>query len=102
MSVAGDLITLDPDAVNDPRGFDWTNWLAEIDPAEIISNSSWSVSGPDAAVTLSGSSIVTGQKQTQVRLSGGTAGRKYRLTNHITTSSGVEEDQSSPVLVQNK
>ena len=96
----GDLLVIDPEAVNDPMGMDWTAWLAEIAPTELIVNSTWSYTGPDAAITLSSSSIVTGSKQTQVKRTGGTLGAKYVLTNHVTSTSGSQDDRSIELLVQ--
>jgi len=97
----GDLIVIDPQAVNDPMGMDWTAWLAEIGPTELLINSVWTYSGPDAAITLSSSSIVTGSKQTQVKRTGGTLGAQYVLTNHVTSTSGSQDERSVSLLVQN-
>ena len=93
----GCLKQKDPDSI-EPRGFDWTDWLAEIGASETISSSSWVVS-PTGSITLSSSSIVTGAKKTQVKLTGGTVGTKYTLTNSIVTSSGYHDDRSFFVLV---
>ena len=98
---AGDLIVKDPQSV-EPFGFDWTAWLAEVDDAETIATSTYVVTGPDGVLTTSSPSIVTGSLKTQVKILGGTAGRRYTLTNHIVTSSGCADDRSCYVLVQNR
>jgi len=90
----------DKDAENWPKGIDWTTWLARIDASELISDSSWAVTGPDSDLTTASDSIVTGSKKTQVRLTGGTPGAVYTVTNTITTSSGVVEDGSLQILIE--
>jgi hypothetical protein len=98
----GNLLRKDPDASAWPQGVDWTDYLANIDPGEILSSSSWAVSGPDALLTTASASIVAGSRKTQVRLSGGTLGAQYTLTNSIVTSGGTHDDQSIPILIENK
>jgi hypothetical protein len=99
MAYTGSLIVKDPQATM-PKGIDWTAYLAQIDAAETISTSTWAITGADSVLTASSPSIVTGSKKTQVRLSAGTEGLKYTVTNHITTSSGVIDDRSFIVLVE--
>jgi len=94
------LVVKDPQASAWPRGIDWTAYLANIDAAETISTSSWAVTGNDSTLTTASPSIVTGNKKTQVRLSGGTVGVVYTVTNSVITSSGVHDDQSFTVLIQ--
>ncbi len=55
--------------------------------------------GDASPITLSGAAITGAGLFTQVTLSGGTVGRRYTLTNHITTSSAVVDDRSFQVLV---
>jgi len=97
----GDLIQKDPSSI-EPQGFDWTTYLAELGALVIISASTWTVStivGDAAPMTLSGDAIVTGSLKTQVTLTAGSVGYKYTVTNHITTSSGVQDERSFKVLV---
>lgn len=89
----------DPDAVNWPKGIDWTKYLARIDADELLTASTWSIDGPDDDLEVVTDSIVTGNLKTQVRLSGGTDGKEYTVTNHITTTSGVEDDRSFTIVV---
>jgi hypothetical protein len=97
----GDLLVHDPNAI-EPQGFDWTDWLAELGASVVISDSDWTVStivGDAAPLTLSGATIVTGDRLTHITLTAGTPGLRYTVTNHITTSTGVEDDRSFKVLV---
>lgn len=98
----GSLIVKDPNASAWPRGIDWTNYLANIDAAETISTSTWAVTGTDALLTAASGSIVTGSKKTQIRLSAGTRGVRYTVTNSIITSSGVHDDQSFDVFIEDQ
>ncbi len=98
----GDLITKDPQASAWPRGIDWTAYLANIDAAETVATSAWAVTGPDSTLTTASGSIVNGSKKTQIKLSAGTLGAKYTVTNSIVTSSGVHDDRSFDVLIQNE
>ena len=100
MAQVGGLALKDPSAANWPRGIDWTDYLAEIGASETISSSTWTIS--PSGLTEASSSIVTGSKKTQIRLSSGTAGVRYTVTNTITTSSGVVDERSFYVLVQDR
>jgi hypothetical protein len=102
MAYTGSLVIADPQAANWPKGIDWTAYLAYIDAAETIVTSTWTVSGADDDLTVDVDSIVVGALKTQLRLSGGTVGLRYVVTNHITTSSGVEDDRSFTVLIQER
>lgn len=98
----GDVILKDPQSV-EPQGFDWTAYLEELNsgsPAETIETSTWTVSA--SSLTLSNASIVTGGLKTQVMLTGGRVGQRYTVTNHIVTSSGVHDDRSFVVDVQQR
>ena len=99
----GDLIVKDPNSV-EPQGIDWTDFLAELGSTVVISTSTWSVTGPDALLTLGNDSILTGSLKTKVFLTAGTLGGRYTLTNRIVTNSSptVTEDASFKVLIQQK
>lgn len=96
----GLTFTKDPDS-NEPRGLDWTQYLAAIGANEIIASSSWTVA-PTGGLTLDSGSIVTGSKKTQVRYAAGTAGETYTVTNHIETNSGVIDERSFLVRVRER
>ena len=85
----------DPDATT-PRGFDWTDWLAEIGSTETISSSSWA--STPSGLTLTSGSIVTGSLKTQIKIAGGTLGVEYIVTNSVITSSGYHDDRSFRLL----
>lgn len=96
------LIVKDPDSV-EPRGFDWTDWLAELGSGVTITASTFTLTGgPDAVLTLSNPSIVTGGFKTQVQLNAGTVGGRYTVTNHITTSTSMQDDRSFVVYVSQR
>ncbi len=110
----------DPSSI-EPQGWDYTTWLAtKCGPNVYISNSLWSVSvgtwdpalgaapGTDPSpLTLSGDEISEDGRKTQVNLSGGyapagrpgTKGYRYWVTNHFTTSNGVQDERSFEVLM---
>ena len=72
----------------EPRGFDWTNWLASLSTTETVSSSTWAVRGPDQALTLSSPSIVAGAVKTQVVLTGGSLEAVYELENTVVSTPG--------------
>lgn len=97
----GDLIQHDPSAI-EPEGFDWTEYLEELGDTVTVSSSTWTVStivDDTSPLTLTSPSIVNGNLKTQVTLSLGTVGSRYTVTNHITTSTAVQDDRSFKVLV---
>lgn len=98
--------THDPDAVR-TYGVYWGNNLAASDTLDAVT---WDVpagltklaEGTNAtAVTESGLTYAAGTLA-QVRLSGGTAGMDYRLTCHIVTTAGDEDDQTVTVACREK
>ena len=80
--------------------FDWDDWLTS---GAAIATSTYTVDGADAALTTDNGSIVSGGRQTQVRVLGGTAGITYTLTNHIVTNTSPteEDDRSVSFTVKN-
>lgn len=100
MRLPGHLIEKDPQSI-EPQGFDWTAYLAELDAAETVTTSTWSITPSEspASLTISGETIVQGGLRTKATLAGGTLGARYTVTNHIVTSSGVEDDRSFFVKV---
>jgi hypothetical protein len=81
--------TKDPNAVLDFT-IDWESWL----DGDTISASTWT---PEAGITVD--SDTDTDTTTTVWLSGGTAGQSYRVTNHITTAAGREEDRTLIIKV---
>lgn len=82
----------DPDAVLD-YSIDWSDWLG----SDTISTSTWEV---DSGITEDSNSNT--DTVTTIWLSGGTAGKKYELTNRITTTGGRTDDRTIIIVVRNK
>jgi hypothetical protein len=81
---------------------DWgTSHLAA---AAEISTSTFTIAGADAILTADNPSILTGNRSTQVRLSAGTTGRTYTVTNRIVTneSPAQTKDASFKVLIEER
>jgi hypothetical protein len=93
----------DPAAIA-PYGVDWTSYLAALGSTVTITTSTWTITGSDNTLTSANASIVTGGKQTQTFLSGGTLGVTYTVTNQIQTSSSppVTDERSFEVLIENQ
>lgn len=98
MANTGDLVIKDPDATEWAKGIDWTTYCTE--RSTTIASSTWAISGSDSDLTEDSSSIVTGNYKTQIKLSGGTAGVTYTVTNRITTAAGGVDDRSFYVLIE--
>lgn len=95
------LVTKDPNSIEVFR-WDWdTEHLA--DSVE-ISTSAWTITGPDSVLTKDQESIVTGNRKTQVRLTGGTEGETYTVTNRIVTNEtpAQTKDWSIKFVIQQK
>lgn len=75
----------DPDAVLDYLN-DWTDWLPD---GDTIVTSTWTA---ETGITIDSDTNTT--TAAVVWLSGGTAGTKYLVTNHIVTAQGREDDWS--------
>lgn len=82
----------DPDEIVN-FGIDWEDYLG----TDTISGSSWTV---PSGITQVGSSFTT--TQATIKLSGGTVGSIYRISNRITTSAGETVDQSIDIEVIEK
>lgn len=91
----GETLTKDPDAILTYQ-FDWASWLG----AALITTSTWEIDGPDAVLTKDQESIVSGSQQAQVRLTGGTAGKSYRLTNRIVTNETPAQTDDRSVTIR--
>lgn len=92
-------INKDPGAVL-PYTLDWADWLAEASlSGETIGNSTWEVTGSDAALVVDSSS--TDGTKAQVVLSGGTLGMTYTVTNKIvlTPTSAYKDERSFQVTI---
>jgi hypothetical protein len=103
MRTPGDLVQKDPDS-DEPYGFDWTAWLAELGAGVVIGTSIWTIAGDDAVLTQHGASILAGNLKTQVYVAAGTVGKRYTVSNRITTNSSppVTDERSFRCLVLNR
>ena len=82
----------DPQSVLD-YGFDWSDWL----DADTIDTSVWTA---DDGITIDSESETT--TTTTVWLSGGTAGKTYRLVNKVVTTAGRTEERTLNVTLMNR
>lgn len=82
--------TKDPSAVLDYK-IDWSEWLPENDR---IVSASFAVSDDDITVD----DVVFNDTSATVWLSGGVAGQRYTVTNHIVTEDGREDDRSLIII----
>ena len=80
----------DPDATLDYQ-FDWGPWLV----SDTIATSTWI---SDSGLTIVPASDSFTDTTTTVFVSGGAAGEKYTLKNHITTAGSRIDDRS--ILIQ--
>lgn len=91
----GDTILKDPDAILIYE-FNWATYLGEA----TIDTSTFLIDGPNELLTQSDDDEADGV--TQVTLTGGTVGKKYTLTNRITTSTGETDDRSIVVAIRER
>jgi len=85
--------------IHDPQaalvyGFDWADWLAENDS---LATSTWT---GDEGITI-GNDELDGT-ETRVLISGGTHKRDYRITNHVVSAQGMEDDRSIILKVRHR
>ena len=88
---------IDPQEILD-YGIDWSAFLAEQQPADSITSSSWDIlpAGP----VLSGDSVVGAVSR--VFVAGASSGRFYQLTNRITTGQGRTAERSISLRCENR
>ena len=91
------LMLKDPKAVLDYA----VDWGAEYLSGDVLTESSWTVSPAQAG----GVSIASNRFDlmvSTVQVSGGIAGRIYRLTNHVVTAEGREDSRSILLRVEKR
>lgn len=91
------LLLKDPDATLDYC----VDWGADYLSGDVIAESSWTVS----PVEVGGIEIVSDRSDLLVAIvevSGGIAGRLYRLTNHVVTAEGREDSRSIMMRVEKR
>lgn len=89
----GESVTKDPDA---SRVFTW-NWDADLASGASIDTSTWVITGPDSGLTSDNASKAS--RTTSVRLSGGTVGKTYTVTNRIVTDTSPAETEDASITV---
>lgn len=92
MVAPGEMLFKDPNAVL-VYVFDWTAWL---NGAQIAS-SSFTISGDDSALTKDAEQILSGNLKTSLRLSGGTLGERYTVTNRVVTNEATPQTDDRTV-----
>jgi hypothetical protein len=94
----GAYIQKDPQATLD-YSVDWSDWLVG---ADNISTSTWTIQTytGDAAPVVKSTDGTAGGVAT-IYVSGGTEGKIYRLTNRITTGSGLTDERYFRIVVKN-
>lgn len=91
-------VVKDPSADLD-YAIDWTYWLGATDT---IVESSWLLPS-NSGLVAHDDAILTGSQKTLVWLSGGTEQPSpVRVTNHIKTAEGREDDRSIYVIVRER
>lgn len=87
-------------AIKDPQAvldyiFDWSAWLA----GDTISTQTLTV---DTGITIDSSEIGGGNTTVTAWVSGGTAGKSYRVTSRVTTAGGRTDERSIVILVRDR
>lgn len=111
MRKPGSLVIKDSDS-DEPQGFDWTAWLAELGTGVVIQTSTWTISGGDTAADPVPATVLASHDETieaaglkaQAYFSGGTLGKKYTVTNRVVTNSTppVTDERSFQYLIQSR
>lgn len=90
------VVVKDPEDIRD-TGIDWNKKGFLTTRETTISASNWDV--PEGLVADGDSKTDT---TTVVRLSGGTVGERYTITNHVTLANGEEFDRSIRIDVKER
>jgi hypothetical protein len=93
----GGLLTKDPQAI-EVFTMDWD--AQHLAVGVTIQTSTWTITGPDAILTKDNETIVTGNRKTRLRLTGGTLHRKYTVTNRIVTNESPAQTKDRSFIVQ--
>ena len=96
---SGGLVTKDPNAI-EVFVVDWDQ--EHLATGVTIVSSSWFIAGRDAVLTDDQASILSGSRRTALRLSAGTLGYRYTVTNRIVTNESPSQtkDASFDVLIE--
>lgn len=81
--------------------FDWSAALVKRDgTTAAIATSTFSIIGPDSALTYDNASILSGATSTTARVKGGTNGKTYTLTNRIVTNESPSQTDERSVFIR--
>lgn len=86
------MIRKDPQAKK-PYFVDWSKWLG----TDTIATATWDV---PTGLTESNPSIVNDGTRAIIWLEGGVSGNTYKVTVHIVTAAGLEDDGSLTIYVE--
>ena len=95
----GAFIVKDPQSTLD-YSVDWSDWLVG---ADSISTSTWvlgTFTGDTAPIVKTAENTANGIATIYLR--GGTAGKIYRITNRIVTSSGLTDERYFRLVIKDK
>lgn len=82
-------------------GHQWKGWIASSrDPNATVSSSTWTVTGPDAEVTVVDQGFTT--SETWVQVAGGTEWSDYELENVVTFSTGETDTRTIRIQVRQR
>lgn len=99
MPLFGATVEKHPDAVL-PYGFDWTSWLTANGSTAIVT-STWENDDPNSSLTFSNDSILPGEVQTGVIISGGVVTPyKVMVRNHVIDDAGYEDEKHFYLVVK--
>lgn len=77
------------------------NWDREhLEPGVLITDSTWEITGPDAALTFDSPAIIDGGRNTRLRLLGGTLAAIYTVTNKIVTNETPTQEKFASWFVR--
>jgi hypothetical protein len=96
---SGGLIIKDPNAI-EVFVVDWDQ--EHLATGVTITSSDWIITGKDALLVGDNESVLTGNRRASIRLSDGTLGYRYTVTNRIVTNESPTQtkDASFDVLIE--
>jgi hypothetical protein len=96
---SGGLVIKDPNSI-EVFVVDWGS--EHLAAGVLIADSDWIITGRDAALTDDQASVLDGDRRASIRLSEGTLGYRYTVTNRIVTNESPSQtkDASFYVLIQ--
>lgn len=81
---------------------DWTQWLSTGQQVDAVTYTLQVRANDPAPLVRESQGIANNNKHTYVELSGGQAGKTYKITAHITTDDGAEDSRYFRVKVESR